>query len=72
MPVSKYTSLKQKPFFTMIPHKLGFSEISSPQSLLPSNLQILNLILINLIYYCFLLCLYFIVCGKINKIKNKK
>ena len=42
-----------------IPYKLGFSEISPPQSPLPSYLQILNLIslfiivLIMLIYYVF-------------------
>ena len=50
-----------------IPHKLGFSEISPPQSLLPSNPQILNLMLVNLLvivfyYVCISLCV-----AKINK-----
>ena len=49
-----------------IPHKLGFSENSPPQLLLPSNLQILMLMLITYLLL-FLLSLYFIVCGK-NKI----
>ena len=31
-----------------IPHMLGFSEITPPQSLLTSNVHILNLMLINL------------------------
>ena len=34
--------------------KLGFSEISPPQSLLPSNVQILNLMLINLFIIAFI------------------
>ena len=38
-----------------IPHKLGFSEISLPQSLLPSNVQILYLMLINLFIIVFIL-----------------
>ena len=33
----------------------GFSEISPPQSLLPSNVQILNLMLINLFIIVFIL-----------------
>ena len=38
-----------------IPHKLGFSEISLPRSLLPSNVQILHLMLINLFIIVFIL-----------------
>ena len=37
----------------LIPHKLGLLEISPPQSLLPSNVQILNLMLINLLTLLF-------------------
>ena len=37
-----------------IPHKLGFLEITPPQSLLPSNVRILNLMLINLFIIVFI------------------
>ena len=52
-----------------IPHKLGFSEISPPQSLLPSNAQILNLMLINLFIIVFILLVIHCVWqnNKINK-----
>ena len=40
-----------------IPHKLGFSEITPPQLLLTSKVQILNLMLINLFNIKFLFCL---------------
>ena len=53
-----------------IPHKLGFSEISSPQSLLPSNVQISNLMLINLFIIVFILLVIHCV-WQINKIKIK-
>ena len=36
-----------------IPHKLGFSEITQPQSLLTSNVQILNSMFINLFIIVF-------------------
>ena len=54
-----------------IPHKLGFSEISPPQSLLPSNVQILNSMLINLFIIVFILLVIHCVWqnNKINKIK---
>ena len=48
-----------------IPHKLGFSEISPPQSLLPSNVQILNLMLINLFIIVFILLVIHCVWQKI-------
>ena len=51
-----------------IPHKLGFSEISSPQSLLPSNVQISNLMLINLFIIVFILLVIHCVWQN-NKIK---
>ena len=38
-----------------IPHKLGFSKIFPPQSLLPSCMLILNLMLINLFIILFIL-----------------
>ena len=49
-----------------IPYKLDFSEISPPQSLLPSYLQILNLInlFINGPYYACLLCILLCVANK--------
>ena len=50
-----------------IPHKLGFSEISPPQSL-PSNVQILNLMLINLFIIVFILLVIHCVWHN-NKIK---
>ena len=52
-----------------IPHKLGFSEISPPQSLLPSNVQILNFMLINLNIIVFILFVIHCVwqSNKINK-----
>ena len=53
-----------------IPHKLGFSEISPPQSLLPSNAQILNLMLVNLFIIVFILLVIHCVWQN-NKIKNK-
>ena len=53
-----------------IPHKLGFSEISPPQSLLPSNVQIFNLMLINLLIIVFILLLIHCVWQN-NKIKIK-
>ena len=43
-----------------IPHKLGFSEISPPQSVLPSNLPILNLMLINLFIIVFIMLVFHI------------
>ena len=52
-----------------IPHKLGFSEISPPQSLLPSNVQILNLMLINLFIIVFILLVIHCV-WQINKINK--
>ena len=51
-----------------IPHKLGFSEISPPQSLLPSNAQILNLMLVNLFIIVFILLVIHCVWQKNNKI----
>ena len=51
-----------------IPHKLGFSEISPPQSLFPSNVQILNLMLINLFIIVFILLVIHCVWHN-NKIK---
>ena len=53
-----------------IPHKLGFSEISPPQSLLPSNAQILNLMLVNLFIIVFILLVTHCVWQN-NKIKIK-
>ena len=53
-----------------IPHKLGFSEISPPQSLLPSNAQILNLMLVNLFIIVFILLVIHCVWQN-NKIKIK-
>ena len=53
-----------------IPHKLGFSEISPPQSLLPSNAQILNLMLVNLFIIVFILLVIHCVWQN-NKIKNE-
>ena len=50
-----------------IPHKLGFSEISPPQSLLPSNVQILNLMLINLFIIAFILLVIHCVWQNNNK-----
>ena len=52
-------------------HKLGFSEISPPQSLLPSNVQILNSMLINLFIIVFILLVIHCVWQN-NKINNKK
>ena len=39
-------------------HKLGFSEISPPPLLLPSNLQILNLILVYLLIIVFIMIVF--------------
>ena len=51
-------------------HKLGFSEISPPQSLLPSNLQILNLILVYLLIIIFIMIVFCCVwqknCGAVD------
>ena len=53
------------------PHKLGFLEISPPLLLLPSNVQILNSMLINLFIIVFILLVILCVgqCKKINKNK---
>ena len=48
-----------------IPRKLGFSEISPTQSLFPSNVQILNLMLINLFIIVFILLIIHCVWPKI-------
>ena len=49
-------------------HKLGFAEISPPQSLLPSNAQVFNLMLINLFIIVFILLVIYCVWQN-NKIK---
>ena len=54
-----------------IPHKLGFSEISPPQSLLSSCMLILNLMLNNLFITFFILLVIYSVWHN-NKIKNNK
>ena len=50
-----------------IPYKLGFSEISPPQSLLPSYLQILNLINVFIIVHIMLVYYVFYCVWQINK-----
>ena len=52
-----------------IPHKLGFSEISPPQSLLSSCMLILNLMFNNLLSFFFILIVIYSVWqnNKINK-----
>ena len=50
-------------------HKLGFSEISPPPLLLPSNLQILNLILVYLLIIIFIMIVFRFVAKTKNKIK---
>ena len=54
-----------------IPHKLGFQEISPPQSFLPSSMLILNLILINLFIIFFILLVIYSVWQN-NDNKNNK
>ena len=53
------------------PHKLGFLQISKPLLLLPSNVQILNSMLINLFIIVFILLVILCVwqSNKINKNK---
>ena len=51
-----------------IPHKLGFSEMSPPQSPLPSCVLVLNLILINVFIIFFILIVIYSVWQN-NKIK---
>ena len=51
-----------------IPHKLGFSEISPPKSLLPNNLQIFNSILVNLLIIVFIMIVFS--CVRVAKIKK--
>ena len=53
------------------PYKLGFSEITPPQSLLPSNVQILNLILIKLFIIVFYSACSSLCVAKNNLKKNK-
>ena len=53
-----------------ISHKLSFSEIFPPQSLLPSNVQIFNFMLINLFIIVFILLIIHCVWQN-NKIINK-